>query len=149
MSMSQTRPLPFKFTGQNPVCLTSILRVTLPLLSSLNRHYEKNTQFQISWSPKTQLIQTLDTENIITKDVFCTQIFFGDICGGLRERAHQENSQLQHNRNFRELLSGRVEYVELIGTERIEETTTQLAEDWETQLPGNWASHSSPSCAAA
>jgi hypothetical protein len=41
-------------------------------------------------------------------------------------RAHQGNWQPQRNRNFRELLSDRVEHVEMSGAAQIEETATQL-----------------------
>jgi hypothetical protein len=46
----------------------------------------------------------------------------------LRERIHQGSRQPQRNRNFRKLLSARVEHMLLNGAAQIEETATQLAE---------------------
>jgi hypothetical protein len=50
----------------------------------------------------------------------------GILRNGIRARAHQGNWQPQRNRNFRQLLSSRVEYMLLNGAAQIEEIATKF-----------------------
>jgi hypothetical protein len=48
------------------------------------------------------------------------------VCAAVRPRTHKGNWQPQRNRNFRKLLSARVEHVLLNGAAQIMETATQF-----------------------
>jgi hypothetical protein len=61
--------------------------------------------------------------------------------GNVRARAHQGNWQPQRNRNFRELLSARIEHMLLNGRAKIVETATQLAERLRNSHVMEHASH--------